>query len=504
MRSPATDSEHSESDSDSVGCSTDSQSSGLGAVRHQRRSTQRTDVFSLKAMAPRPNAGPGGWLCLLLPLAFVVRLLHATPACKEQARMQWLLTVAAGGMAIETLCFFIYAFVKTGILVKCLVSLLPGVATSLSFYLLVDTSLTFAIVVGFVMTSAYQQIYIYTLRGFQRCFTYGEASVFVQGLVLFTLSAIHRLGGFFCGGSWPSDEFETLDMIMVNALFCLLLFCVALVLFPSLRKPLRFYMWTVLLLLAVTCMPVTRPLPLLALVQFLLRDGERLTILAFYMLLVVLTCLTVSWQIGSSAKANTRVRKIFHLLIVMVYIPGLIFECALLYLATGVALAAFVVLELLRLLKIPPFADRLAVAFSTFKDEKDAGELALTPFCLLIGCSMPIWMTPCPCSGGNTLALLSGILAVGVGDTAASVVGSKLGRNKWGRSSRSLEGTIAFVVSILIAVWLLETTGLVAMSQAKWFATIFAALNSALVEAFTDQVDNLVLPLIFYTIVGLA
>lgn len=71
-------------------------------------------------------------------------------------------------------------------------------------------------------------------------------------------------------------------------------------------------------------------------------------------------------------------------------------------------------------------------------------------------------------------------------------------------SSRSLEGTIAFVVSILMAVWLLEISGLVAMSQAKWFATIFAALNSALVEAFTDQVDNLVLPLIFYTIVGLA
>lgn len=71
-------------------------------------------------------------------------------------------------------------------------------------------------------------------------------------------------------------------------------------------------------------------------------------------------------------------------------------------------------------------------------------------------------------------------------------------------SSRSLEGTIAFVVSILMAVWLMEISGLVAMSQAKWFATIFAALNSALVEAFTDQVDNLVLPLIFFTIVGLA
>lgn len=67
-----------------------------------------------------------------------------------------------------------------------------------------------------------------------------------------------------------------------------------------------------------------------------------------------------------------------------------------------------------------------------------------------------------------------------------------------------MEGTIAFVASIMLSIWLLDSLGLVAMTQAKWFASVFAALNSALVEAFTDQVDNLVLPLIFYIIVGLA
>lgn len=115
--------------------------------------------------------------------------------------------------------------------------------------------------------------------------------------------------------------------------------------------------------------------------------------------------------------------------------PGLVYECALLYLATGVALAIFVVLELLRLLQIPPFAATLAQAFDSFKDEKDAGGLALTPFCLLIGCALPIWLTPCPCllaqKDSPLLLLLSGILTVGVGDTAASVLGSKFGRNKW-------------------------------------------------------------------------
>lgn len=130
-------------------------------------------------------------------------------------------------------------------------------------------------------------------------------------------------------------------------------------------------------------------------------------------------------------------RKIFHLLIVLVFVPGLVYQCALLYIATGIALAIFVVLELLRLLQMPPFADTLAKAFDSFKDVKDAGQLALTPFCLLIGCALPIWLTPCPCACQTAapesplLLLLSGVLSVGVGDTAASVLGSKYGRNKW-------------------------------------------------------------------------
>lgn len=160
----------------------------------------------------------------------------------------------------------------------------------------------------------------------------------------------------------------------------------------------------------------------------------QLYIIVFYLLLVALTCATVSWQLGNSTRANTRVRKIFHLLIVLVYVPGLVFECALLYIASGIALAIFVVLELIRLLQMPPFGATLALAFESFKDVKDAGQLALTPFCLLIGCSLPLWLTSCPCpafKNPNMLLMLSGILAVGVGDTAASVIGSKYGRNKW-------------------------------------------------------------------------
>ncbi|EDW73789.2 uncharacterized protein Dwil_GK19504 [Drosophila willistoni] len=476
-------------------------------TRHTRRlgcSNKRS-----QAIMPRLSASTGGWLCVLLPLALASRYLHTSPsACVDVDHLHKMLTVAALGMCVETVCFFVYMFVDTGILTKCAISLLPGAITSIFYTLFLQTSRTFAVVAGFLITVLYQHAYISILRGFPYTFSFGEAAILVQGLALFVISCIYRFGQMI-GQNWfvATTEFEELNVIMLNALMWLLIFCVLMRKVPLLRRPGRFYVVFGLLMVAVTCMPVTSRLPVLSLLNFIFADTKRIQVIMFYFVLVGLTCLTVSWQLGKQ-NANTRIRKIFHLLIVLVFVPGLLFQCSLLYMATGIAVAAFVVLELVRLLDIPPFAMPLAAAFESFKDEKDGGQLAWTPMCLLIGCSLPIWLTPCPCAGGgdNTLVLLSGILSVGVGDTAASLVGSKLGRNKWhGKgNTRSIEGSVAFVLSILLTVWLMQIFGLLAMTQAKWFATIFAALNSALVEAFTDQVDNLVLPLVFYILVGLA
>ncbi|SPP74471.1 dolichol kinase [Drosophila guanche] len=506
MRRSISETEHSESDLSS-GATTESNSSDC-EQEEDRHHSSRTTLLDPSArrdnvMLPRPWASSGGWMCFLVPLALASRFLNAPP-CKEQVHLHLMLTVTAAGMCVETLCFFVYFFADTSILAKCIISLLPGTFTTLGFGLCLGTSWLFAVVAGFLMMAGYQHFYVCMMRGFSRCFTYGEASILFQGLMLFVVSVIYRLYDLCSTDAKTLGDFDRLNLIMLNALTWLLILCLLVIMVPRMRGPIPFYLLLGLLIVAVTCAPVCSPLPIVALLQFIFRDPKRLQIIGFYLVLVVLTGATVTWQLRHSVQANTRVRKIFHLLIVLVFVPGVLFQCALLYLATGIALAAFVVLELVRLLEIPPFSERLTEAFHSFRDEKDAGALALTPFCLLIGCSMPLWLTPCPCSGNDTLLLLSGILAVGVGDTAASVVGSKLGRNMWGNSSRSLEGTIAFVVSILLSVWLLEATGLLAMTQAKWFATIFAAINSALVEAFTDQVDNLVLPLVFYILVGLA
>jgi dolichol kinase len=50
------------------------------------------------------------------------------------------------------------------------------------------------------------------------------------------------------------------------------------------------------------------------------------------------------------------------------------------------------------------------------------------------------------------LAQLSGIISVGVGDSAASIVGSKIGTLKWPGSKRTLEGSIAGLIAQFLFV----------------------------------------------------
>lgn len=58
-----------------------------------------------------------------------------------------------------------------------------------------------------------------------------------------------------------------------------------------------------------------------------------------------LAVMAVNVQIQGQQQASTVVRKYFHMLAVAVFIPGLIKECCVLYLASGVVLAVITTLE---------------------------------------------------------------------------------------------------------------------------------------------------------------
>lgn len=84
-------------------------------------------------------------------------------------------------------------------------------------------------------------------------------------------------------------------------------------------------------------------------------------------------------------------------------------------------------------MQIPPLSDILKNGFILYGDEKDI-LIALTPLYLLAGMAVPLWLTPLdniPIESVHLMPYLSGLLSIGIGDTAASYIGSNFGSTKW-------------------------------------------------------------------------
>lgn len=150
----------------------------------------------------------------------------------------------------------------------------------------------------------------------------------------------------------------------------------------------------------------------------------------------MITVFVINKQINKKEKATTVVRKTFHFLAIAIFVPGFLYKCSILYLASGVVLGIFIVLELIRNIQLKPLSDHLQEGFLLYCDEKDAGAVALTPIYLLIGVSLPLWIHPAACdmtdsAGFNLIPLLSGVFTVGVGDTGASFIGTRFGKHNW-------------------------------------------------------------------------
>jgi dolichol kinase len=110
-----------------------------------------------------------------------------------------------------------------------------------------------------------------------------------------------------------------------------------------------------------------------------------------------------------------------------------------------------------------------------------------------------------------------GVLVLGVGDALASVVGRRYGRMYWPASSKTVEGSAAFVSSIFVSAWMLRLVGWVgefsvsaadarphAITHARPQSMRFGAALVLLgvLEGVSEQNDNLVLPV--YSFIAMA
>ena len=194
--------------------------------------------------------------------------------------------------------------------------------------------------------------------------------------------------------------------------------------------------------------------------------------------------LTIVWIFGRRQNRApvrlTILRKYFHGVVVAIYMPGILLDPELLFLASVVALCGFLFIEAIRLFNFEPIGPFLEKSLSQFLDSKDEGLLILTHIYLLVGCSLPIWIFPSNITSNKNeiMILSSGIISLGIGDTAASnnsllfslcsfimyfnylgIGGSLWGRTKILNSPKSVEGATCSVVAEIIFISTLNYFG---------------------------------------------
>ncbi|KAF6252101.1 hypothetical protein COO60DRAFT_1554929 [Scenedesmus sp. NREL 46B-D3] len=256
------------------------------------------------------------------------------------------------------------------------------------------------------------------------------------------------------------------------------------------------------------------------------------------------------------------VRKVYHLLAGGLFVPVFFWDLPLLCLSLAIAFAALQLLEVVRHLRLPRMGAAVQQFMQDFVDERDSGVIYVTHFTLLLGLAVPMWLClglpgvaavagahatssctsrmQCISSGNSSgsegscsppgasssvldsstgsgfgsvgsisssasalllvVAGLSGMVIIGVGDTAASMVGKLLGRVPIHCGSRkTVEGTVAGIASSLGAWCLLfwaAGMGLPGgMSLSWWLQLVLATVGAGLLEAVTSQLDNVLLPL---------
>ncbi|KAF7876762.1 hypothetical protein EAF04_001845 [Stromatinia cepivora] len=203
-------------------------------------------------------------------------------------------------------------------------------------------------------------------------------------------------------------------------------------------------------------------------------------ILSTYWLLILITGLAIVFRLSSIYEVDTR-RKVFHFMMVFILLPSTFVDPTYCALALSLILAIFLLLDMVRATQLPPFSRWLARFLTPYVDGRDLrGPVVVSHIFLAIGCAVPLWLSLGSVERSNSLprmqdgneddgggrdamsgwevhkrevAMVAGVICVGLGDAAASLVGRRWGRRKWiWGGGKSVEGSMAFAVAVGVAL----------------------------------------------------
>jgi len=205
------------------------------------------------------------------------------------------------------------------------------------------------------------------------------------------------------------------------------------------------------------------------------------------------------------------VRKAFHAVAILLFLPAILLDLHFTAIACAGALLVLLCVDFLRAVRAPLVGGALHRYMVQFTDERDTGALILTHVYLLVGCATPMWAAVALEASGMHLGSVSqallaagGLVSVGVGDSAAAVVGTLYGSTRWPGSRKTVQGTAAAAASMFLCTALLQAAlswggagggGGLFLSGAGLPQLAALAAFIAAVETFCDTSDNLLLPL---------
>jgi dolichol kinase len=262
------------------------------------------------------------------------------------------------------------------------------------------------------------------------------------------------------------------------------------------------------------------PLSLQWLIEFLLENEnghQRIWGILYWVIILVIasypTYQLLSLQPSTTESANNKnknkqsvvvTRKWFHLIAVLLFGPITWQFPQLMSLSYAIATCILIVLETLRSDDAPLLQ---SFYFAFLDDKKDKGEyIIISHVFLIVGCAIPLWINQvlsstndddADFSSSSSSLLLAefGVISIGVGDAMGAVIGKSMGKHHWGMNQRTLEGSLAMWLS-MIGIGMLVCT-----SMQEYGALLLATTFTTILEAFTVQLDNLVLPISGSTII---
>lgn len=223
-------------------------------------------------------------------------------------------------------------------------------------------------------------------------------------------------------------------------------------------------------------------LPSSWLLKYILESNTRLTILAIWLTFMIVLVPNVLLM-KSKISLNTS-RKIWHFLILVLIMSPFQMDKTFVKIALAGTITMFLCVEYLRYLRLYPvgeYLDEMLRSFADFRDDK--GPIIISYIYLILGISIPLLMSDSPV----------GLISLGIGDSLASIIGGKYGRLGWPGTSKTIEGTIAFICATTVVGWVAKYYFgyFENLSSINWF--IVCSLSGVL-EGNSVLNDNILIP----------